>query len=480
MSIIQLTFESGFEPPHVITTWWTKVSTQSGLSMPNPLSTGECSTCGGYWDNLWVNLELWEKPNAGTTVARLSARAEPFSETQVRRTLQELIRELQPPPPRMTPAEAFRPDSFTYMANWEWTTEDENALGRTSARLAAIIDATPRGLCGADGTLLADASAGCKWGFIDAPRRAAYLDYPGPPNIDGVYTLRLTEGCVPVPISSVPGTKIVKTKTEPYSAAVSPDGRMLGLLEYNAALGYGRSYLSLVDIATASERRLSWFAGASGGEQISFSPDGRWILIGSRSHGGPIIVDVATGAQCELPDITNTNCWWVGNGHLGLLEFGTGNWDSPEFDPSRVIFHDLATGGTADLPRLRTPVYGMERRWEVVSLAVAHADGRVLLQHYGLPPNDNYTVSARLSVVDLRTGEFSLVMEPFADPDRFIRRDLSNWSWNSPLALEVTARSALIEQGLGQVDTSAWPTSEDRYGAVLRVEMDSPFFTGSV
>ena len=481
MGILQLRFESQLEPATVLLAWWTKMGMDHGMALPDPLGVGQTSTAGGYQDNLWVNLELWSNPGASTTVARLSARSEPFGDAQVRGTLEDLVGALQAPPPRQVPPGAFDPDSFTWVGGWDWTTEDGAPRSWGMARTEEILATAPRGLCASDGSLIADATAGCKWGFIDALRHVAFLGFDHLRQDEGVYTLHLAEGRAPVPITSVPGVRVLKSETEPYSGAISPDGRNLALVEYNGLHGQGHSFISLIDTASCAERRLTWFAGASGGERIEFSPDGDWILVVRTGRGdGAIVVYVATGAQRAFTDITGTPCWWVHDGHLGLLELGRGVPDDPAFDPFKVTFHDFTTGGTVDYPRLKTPTFGLDRRWESVYFAAPHADGRVLVSRFVPPPNDQYSATSNLALFDLHTGVFSQVVEPFADPEGHVRRDQRHWVWNSSLALHVTEPPTALQSGFQSVDMTTWPEMEERYGAVLRVDLDSPFFTGGV
>lgn len=482
MGIVQLRFETPFEPVSLVNAWWSEMGVADGLPMPDPMATVEGTTCGGYRDDLWVNLELWQKPDSSTTVARLSARSEPFGDQQVRAVLQDLAKELQPSPSRVATAALFEPDSFTWVGDWDWTVDGPDETGLSMAQIDALRATTPRGLCGADGTLLADASQGCIWAIVDSPRNVAYLGYQYLHHEGGEHFLTIADGRSPVPLSSVQGVSVVTRNGESYAAALSPDGGTLALVEYNGAMGYGHSYVTLVDTRTGGARRLTWFIQASGGERLSFSPDGRWLLIERTSNdAGPIIVDLNDGSQREFASILHAPCWWVNDGHLGLLELGHGASKDSDFDPTRVTFHDLTTGEAIAFPPLRFPDFGLDRSWLLVFHAAPHADGRVLLEHFGPPPNENYQVSFRLASVDVATGQFTSVVEPFADPDKFIRRKQDRWSWNSPLALEVGAPASVLVSGFQKVDTSLWPEpEEEQRSAVLRVDLGSPFFTRSL
>jgi len=477
MSIVQLPFESRFEPPSVIGQWWKHYGMGGGTKLPNPLAATEVSTCGGYEDDLWVNLELWSKPDSKETIGRLSAQSEPFGETQVRSVLRRVIDSLQPPPGRQPSQIAFAPDSFTWIGGWDWTTENSDPGHWGMTKLDEILATAPRGLCAADGTLICDGSKTAKFGFVHAPSRAVFLGYDYLGLNPDALEIKIIEGCGSVPLTSIPGVRVLKSRTNVYSAAATTDGMTLACIEYSNSIEFGRGYISLIDAETGEARKLTWFGHASGGEQIAFSPDDRWLLIPRTGRDyGALIIDVMTGAQRSFDDINHASCWWVRDGRLGLLSIGSGAYDTDEFDPYMVSFFDLTSGETKPVAKITPPGFTLEPLYRSLWTAEPHADGRVLLDMCIPPANEHYFAHRTLVILDLATGSLQQVIEPFADPTKYIVRQQKNWHWNSPLGFTATEHPALLDQGLFQIDMSLWPDFKDEYGAVIRVSFDSPFF----
>ena len=484
MTLIQLQFDTKLEPSSVIGQWWKNYGMNGGIKLPNPLAVKEASTCGGYESNLWVNLELWGKPDSKETIARLSAQSDPFGDAQTRAILQTVVSKLQPPPPKPLPASALDPDSFTWVGSWDWTTEHSDPGNWGTQKIDEVLATAPRGFCAGDGSLIADATKTIDFGFIDSPRGVAYLSSSFLGMNRDAHEVEVVEGCGSVPLSSIPGVRILKNSTVTV-ANISSDGTTLAVLEEGGAKEYAPGdygsdgYISLIDVATGGCRRLGCVDHA-GGSQISFSPDDRWILVPcAYSKTGSLVMDARSGHYRFFPQINRASCWWVLNGHLGLLSFGQ---NEPQTDPYTVTFFDLTTGESQLVVRLhddRGPFNDvLESYWQ----AEPHSDGRILLRRW-LPPTraGNNGDGPYLGIADLTTGLVHGVVEPYAEPDHYIERKQKNWHWNSPLALAVTEEPTLLTEGLQAPNTSDWPeVDEYDYGALLQVSLDSPLFTGQM
>jgi hypothetical protein len=469
MTTIQCHFTSEFTPPKVIQEWWSSVGMARGLRLPQPLVSGEASTCGGYKDNLWLNLELWRNPATDTTICRLSAESSPFEKATVVQTLQAVAKSLQPPPTQAASEKAFASDSFTWMGGWDWT--DDSAPNHwTGSQINAALTKAPNGLCASDGSSMGDGTKQAKWGFVDAARRVVYLGFEYISKTDDEIELVLAEGTNAVPISTVPGVSVLRNRTSAYSACLSSDGRLIAQIEY---LG-GNGYISLVSTADGSSRPLAWFEHAFGGEGISFSPDDSWLLV--PSYRGALVTNTETGSHKRLPEIAHSPCWWVREGHLGLLTIGRGNAKEPGYDPFVVDFHDFTTGSTEEVVRI-VPPDRVSSRSPGIWGAVPSAQGTLLMNRLvpdSVNMDDEHLI---LTMLDLNTGILTPVIDIFVEPEHKIRRKQDKWCWNSPIPDTITAPASMLLNGVTQAETSDWPEfEEDKYGAILRVEFGSPLF----
>jgi len=484
MTLVQLQFDSKLQPPSVIGQWWKNYGMGAGMKLPNPLAATEGSTCGGYESNLWVNLELWGKPDSKETIARLSAQTEPFGDAQARAILETVVAKLQPPPPKPLPVLALDPNSFTWVGGWDWTTEHSDPGQWGTQKIDEVLATAPRGFCAGDGSLIADATKTIDFGFIDSARGVAYLGYSFLGMNRDEHEVEVVEGCGSVPLSSIPGVRVLKNSTVTV-ANISSDGTTLAVLEEGGAKEYAPGdygsdgYISLIDVATGNCRRLGCVDHA-GGSQISFSPDDRWILVPcAYSRAGALVMDARSGHYRFFPTINKASCWWVRDGRLGLLSFGQGDED---IDPYTVTFFDLTTGETEVVVTLHDDRGSLQDTFESYYRAEPFGDGHVLLSRWLPSVRPGYNADGPyLGIADLTTGDVRGVVEPYADPDHYIERKQKNWHWNSPLTLAFTEEPTLLAEGLQAPSTSDWPeVDEYDYGALLQVSLDSPLFTGQM
>jgi hypothetical protein len=234
----------------------------------------------------------------------------------------------------------------------------------------------------------------------------------------------------------------------------------------------GNGYISLVSTADGSTRRLAWFEKAGGGENISFSPDDTWLLV--PSYRGTLVINTETGSSTRLTGIFHSSCWWVSEGHLGLLTIGRGNANESSYDPFVVDFHDFTTGSTVEVVRIVPPDWVSSQYqgiWDVVSGSQATLLGCMRVQDSVNPDDSNLCLTS----LDLRTGVLAPVVDIFVEPEHKIRRKQGKWSWNAPMPNTITAPATMLLDGFAQANTSDWPEFEDdKYGAILRVQFGSP------
>ena len=469
MTTIQCQFTSDFTPPTVIKEWWSTFGMANGLQLPHPLAEGEGSTCGGYKDNLWLNLELWRNPVTDTSICRLSAESTPFESVTVVDTLKTVAKSLQAPPLQAVSESAFASDAFTWIGGWDWI--DDGAPDHwTLSQSEAARKKAPSGLCAQDGSSMGTGTKNAKWGFVDAPRRVVYLGFEYLPKTDGDINLVIVEGTNAVPISSVPGVSILRNRTCAYSACLSSDGSLIAQIEYLR----GNGYISLVSTADGSTRSLTWFEHASGGEAISFSPDDKWLLV--PGYRGALIINTETGRSKPFTEFFHSSCWWVREGHLGLLTIGRGQSADPDYDPFVVDFHDFATGSTVEVVRI-IPADRISSRSSWIWGATPSTEGTLLVNMLvpdSVDPEESYL---SLTKVDLRTGVLTPVVDIFVEPEHKIRRKQDKWYWNSPMPNTITVPPTMLLDGFTEASTADWPEFEDdKYGAMLRIEFGSPLF----
>lgn len=266
----------------------------------------------------------------------------------------------------------------------------------------------------------------------------------------------------------------MKSSLDAYSAGLSTDGSMLATIGYR----FGTGWVSLTDLRTGQEHRLSRFDDAFGNEQACFSPDNRWLLI-PRSSRGPVIIEVATGATLTIGELDRATCWWVHQGHLGLLSFGYGHERDPDCEPDAVVFNDLTTGDRRLATRIRPQ---MPLAFPDVWNAEPHADGRILLASNVPSTSPNYRAHMALTMLDLRSGTLSQVQSTYADPDHAVLRNQEKRSWNSPFQVPIATPPTVLANGFAPVDLSGWPADDEdsAFGAIVRVDFDSPFLTGQL
>ena len=279
----------------------------------------------------------------------------------------------------------------------------------------------------------------------------------------------------------VPGVRQIRGGDNCLSMSVSPDGRSLATLDYFAQTGY----LAVIDVASGKQRPLCQVQHVSGGEHVTFSPDGRWILIPRTFVDvGPTIVAVDSGCSVCLHHLAgHSSCWWVNEGHLGLLSFGSGDFRTAGYDPLRILFFDLTTLETTDFLRAQvpdSPILPLSRQG--ISNPEPRSDGTVLIGTFFGPPSEyqeNNGSRSRVSILDLSTGQIQLLFPAFVDAEETVERSHSLWSWNSPLDARITSEvcADLLHDALPP-NTDTWPDFADECSYILQVSFDSPFITG--
>lgn len=471
MGTINIVFESKLEPPSLLSKWWTNYGLDEGVAMGRPLAPTETTTATGLRDGARMNLELWRQPGASSSICRLSAQAGLLDRSRIRTLLGTVAGELQAPAPAPFPAAALHPDSFTWIGDWAWT-DDDMPSTLTMQQVDDLTASARRGLLAPDGTVLGDTSRGATLGIVDAPRRAVYLsyDYLTPDRAQ----LEIVEGCGRVPIDQIPGVRIAKAPLDAYSAGLSSDGTTMATIGYRN----GSGWVAITDLRTGRERRLGCFDHAFGNEQISFSPDDRWLLVPRTGKDcGAVIIDTSTGTQRSFDNLNHPTCWWVHQGHLGLLSFGHGSEGDADHEPDAVIFNDLVDGNRLLAARIRPQ---MPLAFHTYWGAEPHADGRILLETSVPSASPDYRAHGVLAVLDLATGELTQIQHTYADSGHAVLRKQKGWHWNSPLQLTGTTSPGVLSRGFAPADLSEWPAddADSGYGVVLRIDFDSPFFTG--
>ncbi len=181
MAIVQVKFEGPYDAIDLLAKRMTHYDIRAGRALPAPLAGGEVSTAGTYVDDVWVNLELWNRREVGAVV-RLTAESEPIGERETRALLERLARSMIPgQTTTLGERRGLAADSFTWIGDSDYTVSTENGIPGewTSRERDDFFAQAPRGLCASDGLLVSPGTVSCGQGLIHAPSRMMYLGFDG-------------------------------------------------------------------------------------------------------------------------------------------------------------------------------------------------------------------------------------------------------------------------------------------------------------
>jgi hypothetical protein len=229
--------------------------------------------------------------------------------------------------------------------------------------------------------------------------------------------------------------------------AFSPDGRSVAVVEF---WGGADGALTVVDPARGDRRLITRIEGLSGRESPSWSPDGRWILIPTRtpilaSADGATVVPLGTE---DFPSGVSLD-WWVEQGQVSL--FGLAGRGLEQ----QVIRLHPATGDWEAVCSVRVPAQpGLEEgRHSLVWPRMAPGGDAVLVGSWLGPDGayqEKYGSRSRLAVLHPYTGEVQSIFPAFVD-DTVVERDHSGWHWTttprdaSPLTVGGSLLSGSVE-----------------------------------
>lgn len=226
----------------------------------------------------------------------------------------------------------------------------------------------------------------------------------------------------PIPLLQLPGFRRMASRgTSLCGISWSPDGTTLACLEWNSG-----GVLTLLDPASGARTFLTMLEGVSGAEEPQWSPDGRWLLIGTHPQPQLVSLDhqVIVKLPLEKPDVD----WWPAHGPATLLTisegpdgnvFGTYNLERAEHQ----ILGPIQQPQQADLDLFRRHVY----RPRVAP------DGTRALVGSRLGPSGAYQIANgsrhRVSMIDLTTGQLNILASAFLDPAQWVEREHDRWAW---------------------------------------------------
>lgn len=474
-NLSQFVFVSRWEPHVVLAKWWGHFGMRKGHALANPPVPGQIHTGIGLVRGIEYNFELWADPRSAGSVARISTSASSPLGVDIPKVVESIISRLRPPARRAVPAGALSPQSYSWIGSYTWAGDLGRPAHWDGNKVDEVLSTVASGMYAQDGARISDLTHYATWGLIDGDRRAMYLLLPGPWRDDREIEFEVDEGCGEVPASTIDGLQVIRRLRDPFACDISSDGRLLATVE----LSSGRGYVTLYDLENGTERRLTWVKDMYSGGRVWFSPDNRWLLISRVSRElGPVVIDVETGGQRAFDSIQVYTCWWVHQGHLGLLCIGDRRVDSSDTDPRRVMFFDLTSGEYSEVVRIRASTGVLTSPFPWLTEPAPHADGRILVR--GLVPSisSHYPMIPTLCLLDLQSGSVVRVVEPFADDEGYVVRKQSQWHWNSPLKLEVSIAPAILEGDVAPADSGDWPASMDSH-TLIRVDFSSPTLLGA-
>lgn len=173
----------------------------------------------------------------------------------------------------------------------------------------------------------------------------------------------------------------ISVEGEPWSIDVAPDASAVAVLSWLGSSG-GGGLCSLVDLEHMTARPLTLLKQPDGrdlfgGEELRFSPDGRWLLLATSGDQSSLaLVEATTGrvVTVPVPDV-RTAGWWPQRSASSLLI----GWINDRRTALGAL--DLATGDLTELGAVELPpdvVDGPDYTFGVERLNVG-PDGRSLL-----------------------------------------------------------------------------------------------------
>lgn len=221
------------------------------------------------------------------------------------------------------------------------------------------------------------------------------------------------------------------------SLALSQDGRLIGLAET-----FGGSTGAAFVVDPTGERVPLGTLDLSGVEQISFSADGRYLLVPRFQN--PVLIEVATGSAISLP-VTGDLAWWPAYGASTIL------WlDQRDYGHAVICAYDVATD---TIEQVRPVVYpdapGLEPSRHRLNHPTVNDTGDKVLcgTYFGVDPavQEERGSRERVSILDLNTGRVAPLVDPFVNGDRRLEREHSAYRW---LRSEAPAGNVVIHDAL--------------------------------
>lgn len=227
----------------------------------------------------------------------------------------------------------------------------------------------------------------------------------------------------------------VTSSTNIISVDLSAEGDIAVLESYGSAG-------AVSTVSGAGElTRLTLLEDHAGNEVVRFSPDAKWLLV-SR-YDGSYLIDVTTGRFSRLP-LRNCDWWPASDSTLIELSLQDGRCTPRLFSLDHGEFVEDLPPVAFDVPLVK----GLEHMFH----PRCSPDGNKMLigTFAGVSADyrERYGVGGHLALVDLITGQASLVFPALLNESAPWERDIADARWTQPAPARSISLHASLEQDL--------------------------------
>lgn len=451
----------------------------TGFNSPSWEPNNPDAAAQGVFKNTNVFFEGWGAVDDKTCTLRLLVKSEDFDERTLKEILQELTALVNPPAAHRFDANTLSADGFTYLSSWNGNYGKDGP--NSSLETAQAREAEQWALRDENAEIIAVShKRAIGLGAVNLRRQEVYYLYQHfrtEANFSEPVTIESDAHSTPLAIGEIPGVRTLPIRREVKALAVSPDGSSIAVYEVNVE-GGDNARLAIIDLETSSRRLITTFDSGYYEVGLSFSPDGKWILLNTRVW--PSLVNIEAGWSARLRNITGPACWWQINGRSALLEFGDFESQTAELvNPGSIFSHDLGSGERLQLGEVKYPATAAPGNRRQLLSPVAGANRQVLVGTNFDVDDENDAYNYRVAVLDPETGGIKPLVDRFADPDHQIERVHQGWAWNTPLNYNnpvIVADEVLGEKRAARLDDDT--PEEYAHWNLLALDFDSPLLTG--
>jgi hypothetical protein len=231
-----------------------------------------------------------------------------------------------------------------------------------------------------------------------------------------------------------------------FSIDAAPDGLTFAVAEWWAGIGA----VALANAGDGSRRLLGTVPDLGGMEPLSFSPDGRWLLV--PRYRDPLLLEIETRKALSLPT-TGDLAWWPARGTSTLM------WLDQQEPGSGVIkAYDLGSGAVEVVRHIVYPdAPGLELDRYRLNFPDVNAAGTQVLcgTYFGAPSERQreHGSRERVSLLDIETGVVAPLVAAFVREDPRLEREHRGYRWldrpptTEPISISASLHDTAVELG---------------------------------